>query len=42
MELSNRYGDPACAEQQAAMMEILAEQRKEKRLSPLSGHVPGQ
>ena len=42
MELGNRYGDPACAEQQAAMLGILAEQRREKRLSPLSGHVPGQ
>ena len=42
MELSNRYGDPACAEQQAAMLGVLAEQRREKRLSPLSGPVPGQ
>ena len=42
MELSNRYGDPACAEQQAEMLGILAEQREEKRLGPLSGHVPGQ
>lgn len=42
MELSNRYGDAACAVQQAAMLRILAEQRQEKRLSPLSGHVPGQ
>ena len=42
MELSNRYGDPTCSAQQAAMVEILAQQRAEKRLSPLSGVVPGQ
>jgi hypothetical protein len=41
MELSNRYGDPACAAQQATMVEILAEQRARKRLGPLSGVVPG-
>ena len=42
MELHNRYGDPACAEQQAAMLGILTEQRMQKRLKPLSGPVPGQ
>lgn len=42
MELINRYGDPAYSAQQAAMAEILAEQRDEKRLSPVSGVVPGQ
>ena len=42
MELSNRYGDPACSAQQAAMVEILADQRAKKRLSPLSGMVPRQ
>ena len=42
LELDNRYGDPACAEQQDAMLQILEEQRREKRLGPLSGHVPGQ
>ena len=41
-ELENRYGNPAYAEQQAAAVQILAEQREEKRLGPLSGHVPGQ
>jgi choline-sulfatase len=42
MELSNRYGDPTCSAQQAAMVEILADQRAKKRLSPLSGVVPGR
>jgi choline-sulfatase len=42
MELRNRYGDPACSVQQAAMVEILADQRARKRLSPLSGVGPGQ
>jgi hypothetical protein len=42
MELSNRYGDPTCSAQQAAMVEILADQRAKKRLSPLSSVVPGQ
>jgi len=41
-DLSNRYGDPTCSAQQAAMVEILADQRAEKRLGPLSGVVPGQ
>jgi choline-sulfatase len=42
LELSNRYGDPACSAQQAAMVAILVDQRAKKRLSPLSGVVPGQ
>lgn len=42
MELSNRYGDPACSTQQAALVAMLADQRAKKRLSPLSGVVPGQ
>jgi len=41
MELTNRYGDWTYSEQQAAMVQILAEQRAEKRLGPLSGAVPG-
>jgi choline-sulfatase len=41
MELTNRYGDPACSAQQAAMAQILADQRARKRLAPLSGVVPG-
>jgi choline-sulfatase len=42
MELRNRYGDPTCSVQQAAMVEILADQRARKRLSPLSGVGAGQ
>ena len=42
VKLSNRYGGPACSAQQAAMVEILAHQRAEKLLGPLSGVVPGQ
>ena len=42
MELSNRYGDPACSTQQATLVAMLADQRARKRLSPLSGVVPGQ
>jgi choline-sulfatase len=42
MELNNRYNDPAYAEQQVEMEQILAEQRAKKRLSPISGVVPGQ
>ncbi len=42
MELHNKNNDPAYSEQQAAMVQILAEQRAMKRLSPLSGVVPGQ
>ncbi len=42
MELHNKYNDPAYSAQQAAMVQILAEQRAKKRLSPLSGVVPGQ
>jgi len=42
MELSNRYGDPACSAQQAAMVEILADQGAMKWLRPLSGAVPRQ
>jgi choline-sulfatase len=42
MELSNRYGDPACSTQQATLVAMLADQRAKKRLSPLSGVVPGQ
>lgn len=42
MDLNNRYGDPTCSAQQAAMVEILANQRATKRVSPLSGVVPGQ
>ena len=34
MELRNKYGDPAYALQQAAMLRILAEQRARKRLNP--------
>jgi choline-sulfatase len=42
MELSNRFGDPACAAQQATLVAMLADERARKRLSPLSGVVPGQ
>lgn len=42
MELSNRYDDPACSTQQAAMVEILADQRAKKRLSAPSGVVHRQ
>jgi hypothetical protein len=42
VKLSNRYGGPACSAQQAAMVEILADQRAKKRLSLLSGMVPRQ
>jgi choline-sulfatase len=42
MELSNRYGDPACSTQRATLVAMLADQRAKKRLSPLSGVVPGQ
>ncbi len=42
MELSNKYNDPAYFAHQTAMAQILAEQRTKKRLSPISGVVPGQ
>jgi choline-sulfatase len=42
LELSNRFGDPACATQQAMLVAMLADERARKRLSPLSGVVPGQ
>jgi len=42
-KLSRRdFVKTACSAQQAAMVEILADQRAEKRLGPLSGVVPGQ
>ena len=42
MELSNRYGDPTCPAQRAAMVEIHADPRAKKRISPLSGVAAGQ
>ncbi len=42
MELINQYDVPAYAAQQAAMEQMLADQRAKKRLSPLGGVVPGQ
>lgn len=40
-ELSNLYGSPAFAAQQAYMKSRLDEQRAQKRLTPQSGKVPG-
>jgi choline-sulfatase len=42
MELANLYNVPAFASQQATLAQLLAQQRSQKRLAPVSGSVPGQ
>ena len=42
MELTNLYNNPAYALQQNQLAQLLKEQRCEKRLTPISGTVPGQ
>jgi choline-sulfatase len=42
VELTNQYNNSDCLAQQEEMARLLAEQRKQKRLSPMSGVVPGQ
>jgi choline-sulfatase len=42
MELTNQYNNPICLVQQEEMERLLAEQRTQKRLTPMSGVVPGQ
>jgi choline-sulfatase len=42
MELNNLAGNPEYADMQYQLMSILDAQREEKRLSPVSGDVPGQ
>ena len=41
-ELLNRYGITGFESQQQQMAEFLAQQRAQKRLTPISGLVPGQ
>ena len=41
-ELINCYGDPAYAQQQQQLAQLLDDQRTQKRLTPCSGAVPGQ
>jgi choline-sulfatase len=42
VELTNQYNNPLCLAQQEEMARLLAEQRTKKRLTPMSGVVPGQ
>ena len=42
MELANLYGVGAFASQQQALVQLLAQQRTQKRLRPASGNVPGE
>ena len=42
MELINRYGVEEYSSQQQQLEQLLQEQRAQKRLSPISGDVPGQ
>jgi len=42
MELTNQHSNPAYAPRRQEMERILAEQRAQKRLTPISGMVPGQ
>jgi len=42
IEVTNLYGDPNYSAQQTALAQLLADQRTQKRLSPISGTVPGQ
>jgi choline-sulfatase len=42
MELDNKHNNPHYSSQQHHMEKLLAKQRKLKRLSPISGDVPGQ
>lgn len=42
MELANLYGVAAFASQQQALVQLLAQQRAQKRLRPASGEVPGE
>ncbi len=41
-ELSNLYNDPAFAQQQTTLKRLLRKQCELKRLTPISGEVPGQ
>ena len=42
MELTNQVNNPDCLAQREEMARLLAEQRAQKRLTPVSGVVPGQ
>ena len=42
MELENKHNAPGYSSQQQQMEKLLAEQRELKRLTPISGDVPGQ
>jgi choline-sulfatase len=42
LELTNEYNNPVYLVQQEEMARLLAEQRTKKRLTPMSGVVPGQ
>ena len=41
MELQNLYEDPGSAARRNMLLDLLEEQRAQKRLSPISGDVPG-
>jgi choline-sulfatase len=42
LELANLYKVPAYAAQQATLEQLLEQQRAQKRLTPVSGTVPGE
>ena len=42
MELANLYNVAQFSTQQQALVQLLAQQRAQKRLRPISGTVPGQ